>query len=93
MELTAEILQENASHYTVWKYRLDCTRELLNQVDFSIAKEWEFLDQMTVDNPKSYQVWHARQALNDLSPFTSEEELDFINCNEASNIIFSVSGR
>ena len=55
LTLTKEILEENASHYTVWKYRLDCVRA----INASLEEEVTFLNLMAEENPKSYQVWYV----------------------------------
>ncbi|KAJ3336297.1 CAAX geranylgeranyltransferase alpha subunit [Kappamyces sp. JEL0680] len=83
LQLTAEILEENASHYTVWfglpgtdlrKYRTDCIKALAQP----LADEWAWLNEMAQDNPKSYQIWHARRALMEQAT-TPMAELSFIN--------------
>src|SRR6478736_370832 len=59
LDLTTEILMINASHYSVWKYRLDT----INNINSSLEDEWIFLNDLAHQNPKSYQIWHQRQAL------------------------------
>lgn len=53
LELTTSILIVNASHYSVWKYRLD----ILNNIETNLDDEWIFLNDLAGDNPKSYQIW------------------------------------
>jgi protein farnesyltransferase/geranylgeranyltransferase type-1 subunit alpha len=61
LSLTAEILELNASHYSVWflscscrKYRLDTLLQL-KEVDWE--QEMEFINYLGAENPKSYQIW------------------------------------
>jgi protein farnesyltransferase/geranylgeranyltransferase type-1 subunit alpha len=41
-------------------------------------QELIFLNDLGGDNPKSYQIWHQREALAD-KVSTKENEIDFIN--------------
>lgn len=83
LDLTTDLLVQNASHYTVWKYRLDIILALGSDLD----TEWIFLNDLAGDNPKSYQIWHQRQALA-LKASTGEMEMEFINrmlANDSKN--------
>ncbi|KAI8818533.1 uncharacterized protein EV422DRAFT_498769 [Fimicolochytrium jonesii] len=59
LELTKFLVRQNPAHYTVWKYRLDTVLALSS----SIPPELTFIDEMASETPKSYQIWHYRQAL------------------------------
>ncbi|KAJ3318273.1 CAAX geranylgeranyltransferase alpha subunit [Boothiomyces sp. JEL0866] len=74
LDLTTEILVENASHYSVWKYRLDT----VNKINASLEEEWIFLNNLAHHNPKSYQIWHQRQALAERAS-NPKDEMEFVN--------------
>ncbi|TPX44464.1 hypothetical protein SeLEV6574_g04486 [Synchytrium endobioticum] len=56
LDLTASIISQNAAHYTVWKLRADCLEALNADYD----REMEWLNKLSVYQPKSYQIWHHR---------------------------------
>ncbi|KAJ2996892.1 CAAX geranylgeranyltransferase alpha subunit [Globomyces sp. JEL0801] len=83
LDLTTEILTENASHYSVWKYRLD----IINSLQSDLDQEWIFLNDLGAHNPKSYQIWyskyvnpvrHQRQALSERAS-TPKVEIEYVN--------------
>ncbi|KAJ8326114.1 hypothetical protein BDV3_006199 [Batrachochytrium dendrobatidis] len=74
LDLTSYIISQNSSHYTVWKYRLD----IVLGMKVSIDEELAFTEGLAADNPKSYQIWHHRQAIAD-KDHQPQREIDFIN--------------
>jgi protein farnesyltransferase/geranylgeranyltransferase type-1 subunit alpha len=64
--LTAAILGENPSHYTVWAWRVECLRTLASGDVASLQQELAFIHTVGADNPKSYQVWRHRQGVVEL---------------------------
>ena len=59
LELTEDLLAENAANYTVWQHRRECLRALKS--DLSV--ELDFMDIFAEDNPKNYQIWHHRRTV------------------------------
>ncbi|KAI8903732.1 hypothetical protein EDD86DRAFT_230568 [Gorgonomyces haynaldii] len=74
LELTWDIIQDNPGHYTVWKYRLDTLKHLKS----SIPAERDRLERLASENPKSYQLWHHRQALAEME-CNPQEEMVFLD--------------
>lgn len=61
LALTSHIISLNAAHYTVWLYRAST----LFALDFSLADELTWVNEIALDNQKNYQIWHHRQLLID----------------------------
>lgn len=59
LELTEDLLAENAANYTVWQYRRECLRALQSD----LHRELDFMDTFAEENPKNYQIWHHRRAV------------------------------
>ena len=85
LNLTEHIINLNAAHYTVWLYRAST----LFALNFSMKSELVWLNDISLDNQKNYQIWHHRQLLIDnLYPAISsdpaalkelaESEIDFM---------------
>mmetsp|Transcript_957 Transcript_957/g.1058 ORF Transcript_957/g.1058 Transcript_957/m.1058 type:complete len:306 (+) Transcript_957:129-1046(+) len=71
LELTEEILDQNAANYTVWQYRRECLRHLHSDLD----EELYFMDSFAEENPKNYQIWYHRRAIvEELGEATRELE-------------------
>ncbi|KAJ8130888.1 hypothetical protein O1611_g2744 [Lasiodiplodia mahajangana] len=62
LQLTEAIIDMNPSHYTVWLYRFDIVKAL----NISIRTELEWLNEVSFEHLKNYQIWHHRQQLVDL---------------------------
>lgn len=62
LRLTEHIIGMNPSHYTVWLYRYDIVQAL----NIPIREELEWLNEVSLNNLKNYQIWHHRQLLLDL---------------------------
>lgn len=58
LALCAAVLSLNPAHYSAWDYWLENVRDRGVDVDL---REW--IDEFTLDNPKSYQVWAYRQRM------------------------------
>ncbi|PRT54709.1 Protein farnesyltransferase/geranylgeranyltransferase type-1 subunit alpha [Wickerhamiella sorbophila] len=75
LALTKQIIADNAAHYSVWDYRLDIVKNIGNDVfDYrkvglvkshapTIGEDGEWLNELTLDTPKNYQIWNYRQHL------------------------------
>lgn len=68
IRLTAKIIDLVPAFYTIWNYRFNILSFLLNDKhivdsDQFIIKELDWLDQITLNNPKNYQIWSYRQSL------------------------------
>ncbi|KAJ2985140.1 hypothetical protein NUW58_g5694 [Xylaria curta] len=62
LQLTEHIIDMNPAHYTVWLYRFDIVKAL----GIPIADELEWLNEVSLEHLKNYQIWHHRQLLMDL---------------------------
>lgn len=52
LELTTRCIALNAANYSVWQYR----RVLLKALDKNLVEELAFVEGVTAENPKNYQV-------------------------------------
>uniref|UniRef100_A0A7S2R4Z8 Protein farnesyltransferase/geranylgeranyltransferase type-1 subunit alpha n=1 Tax=Rhizochromulina marina TaxID=1034831 RepID=A0A7S2R4Z8_9STRA len=59
LALTAQIIQWNAAHYTVWQYRRRCLEALRTD----LRGELRYVESVAYDNPKNYQIWFHRRAI------------------------------
>lgn len=59
LALTGSVIELIAAHYTVWQYR----HQIIIRLNKDINKELEWVDEITLDNPKNYQIWGYRQSL------------------------------
>jgi len=62
LKLTERIVDMNPSHYTVWLYRFDIVKAL----NIPIPDELLWLNELSLEHLKNYQIWHHRQQLIDL---------------------------
>jgi protein farnesyltransferase/geranylgeranyltransferase type-1 subunit alpha len=61
LRLTEHIISMNPAHYTVWLYRFSIVQGL----QISIPDEIAWLNQVSMENLKNYQIWHHRRLLMD----------------------------
>ncbi|KKY36313.1 putative farnesyltransferase alpha subunit [Diaporthe ampelina] len=61
LRLTEHIISMNPAHYTVWLYRFS----IVQGMKVSIPDEIEWLNQVSLENLKNYQIWHHRRLLMD----------------------------
>lgn len=61
LRLTEHIIDMNPAHYTVWLYRFDIAKAL----NIPISEELEWLNEVSLEHLKNYQIWHHRQLLLD----------------------------
>ncbi|KAI0157826.1 hypothetical protein GGR57DRAFT_491111 [Xylariaceae sp. FL1272] len=59
LSLTEDIIELNPAHYTVWLYRFD----IIKSCGMSIKDELEWLNRVSLEHLKNYQIWHHRQLL------------------------------
>eukprot|EP01080_Neovahlkampfia_damariscottae_P006379 gene6379-10386_t len=71
--LTEEAIEQNSANYTVWQYR----RFLIENLDYDLSKEMNFLNEKCKQNIKNYQVWYHRKAI--LEKYRKvDDELSFV---------------
>ena len=91
--LTGNILDHNPANYTVWHYRRDVIREIMNNYIINkmvgrsiIDEELIFMDKFSNENPKNYQIWHHRRALieimNNYEKYQDTDNVNLIIKNE-----------
>lgn len=81
LDLTGKLIELAPAYYTVWNYRFRIVQALFESTrDVSLLnKDLDFLDELTLGNPKNYQVWSYRQALLGIHPSTRlERELPLL---------------
>lgn len=61
LRLTEDIISMNPAHYTVWLYRFS----IVEALKLSIPEEMQWLNQVSLENLKNYQIWHHRRLLMD----------------------------
>ncbi|KAK1718388.1 farnesyltransferase [Colletotrichum lupini] len=61
LRLTEHVISMNPAHYTVWLYRFKIVRAL----ETPLADEIEWLNEVSLEHIKNYQIWHHRQLLLD----------------------------
>lgn len=61
LRLTEHIISLNPAHYTVWLYRFS----IIQALNIPLTDEIEWLNQVSLDNLKNYQIWHHRRLLMD----------------------------
>ncbi|TEA21969.1 Protein farnesyltransferase/geranylgeranyltransferase type-1 subunit alpha [Colletotrichum sidae] len=61
LRLTEHVISMNPAHYTVWLYRF----KIVQALDIPLADEIEWLNQVSLEHIKNYQIWHHRQLLLD----------------------------
>ena len=74
LQLTAQVIDVAPAFYTIWNYRFNITRHMMTESDDTVSylnKELDWLDEVTLNNPKNYQIWSYRQSLLKLHPSPS----------------------
>lgn len=61
LQLTQHIISMNPAHYTVWLYRFSIAQALAVPIPDEIA----WLNEVSLENLKNYQIWHHRRLLMD----------------------------
>ncbi|KAI8207593.1 hypothetical protein K4K53_000836 [Colletotrichum sp. SAR 10_77] len=61
LRLTDHVISMNPAHYTVWLYRF----KIVEALDISVIDEIEWLNEVSLEHIKNYQIWHHRQLLLD----------------------------
>ena len=80
LDLTADLLEHNAAHYTVWHVRRQCLFALADGGDATVlGDEMDYSSEVASGNPKNYQIWYHRRALVErLGGTYARPELTFI---------------
>ncbi|KAL1834012.1 hypothetical protein ACET3Z_003663 [Daucus carota] len=74
LKLTALAIRLNAGNYTVWQFR----RLILEALNVNLNEELDFVDSISSNNPKNYQIWHHRRWLAEkLGKGSLNRELEF----------------
>ncbi|KIM70428.1 hypothetical protein SCLCIDRAFT_100662 [Scleroderma citrinum Foug A] len=73
LELTENIIRKNPAHYSAWQYRY----KTLMALDAPLDEELRLMDELAVKYLKTYQVWHHRRLLVQLTR-APVPELEFI---------------
>ncbi|EGY20345.1 CaaX farnesyltransferase alpha subunit [Verticillium dahliae VdLs.17] len=61
LRLTEHVIAMNPAHYTVWLYRF----RIIQALDLPLDDEFAWLNGVSLDHLKNYQIWHHRQLLLD----------------------------
>ncbi|KAI1254350.1 hypothetical protein MGN70_004747 [Eutypa lata] len=61
LQLTDRIISMNPAHYTVWLYRF----AIVEALNISIPDEIAWLNEVSLEHLKNYQIWNHRQLLLD----------------------------
>ncbi|KAM0278143.1 hypothetical protein ACHAQH_005341 [Verticillium albo-atrum] len=61
LRLTEHVISMNPAHYTVWLYRF----KIIQALDLPLDDEFAWLNGVSLDHLKNYQIWHHRQLLLD----------------------------
>lgn len=64
--LTTKLIELAPAYYTVWNYRFNNILTHLLSSNWNrqlVIKEFDWLDEITLNNPKNYQIWSYRQQL------------------------------
>lgn len=61
LRLTEDIISINPAHYTVWLYRFS----IIQALNLPLRGEITWLNQVSLENLKNYQIWHHRRLLMD----------------------------
>lgn len=61
LRLTQHIISMNPAHYTVWLYRFSIVQAL----KIPIPEEIDWLNEVSFNNLKNYQIWHHRRLVMD----------------------------
>ncbi|KAI0472107.1 farnesyltransferase, partial [Xylariaceae sp. FL0804] len=61
LKLTEHVISMNPAHYTVWLYRFEIVRAL----GVPVPDELTWLNGVSLEHLKNYQIWHHRQQLID----------------------------
>ncbi|KAF9881087.1 farnesyltransferase alpha subunit ram2 [Colletotrichum karsti] len=61
LRLTENVISMNPAHYTVWLYRF----KIVQALEIPVVDEIEWLNEVSLEHIKNYQIWHHRQLLLD----------------------------
>ena len=54
------------AHYTVWEYKLDIVKKLIETENFNLSDELKWCSNTAINNQKNYQIWHYREMIIEL---------------------------
>ncbi|BAP72886.1 protein farnesyltransferase/ geranylgeranyltransferase type-1 subunit alpha [Kluyveromyces marxianus] len=63
LAVTTAVIDVVPALYTAWNYRFEICVSLYSDQSELWEKELDWLDELTLNNPKNYQIWSYRQAL------------------------------
>ncbi|AQZ18851.1 RAM2 (YKL019W) [Zygosaccharomyces parabailii] len=62
--LTEKVIDLAPAYYTAWNYRFDIVMHLAGDNTAQVLdRELEWLDEVTLNNPKNYQIWSYKEAI------------------------------
>ncbi|KXH62325.1 prenyltransferase alpha subunit [Colletotrichum salicis] len=61
LRLTEHVISMNPAHYTVWLYRF----KIVQALEIPLVDEIDWLNEVSLEHIKNYQIWHHRQLLLD----------------------------
>lgn len=59
LQLTSQVIHVAPAFYTIWNYRFNIVRHMMAESDDTTSylnKELDWLDEVTLNNPKNYQI-------------------------------------
>lgn len=62
-EITGRVIDLAPAYYTAWNYRFDILMHLANGNGEMLNQELEWVDEVTLNNPKNYQIWSYKEAI------------------------------
>lgn len=65
LNLTAKVIDLAPAFYTIWNYRFSIIKHLIikGNAHSILNTELDWLDEITLNNPKNYQIWSYRQSI------------------------------
>jgi protein farnesyltransferase/geranylgeranyltransferase type-1 subunit alpha len=84
LRLTETIIEMNPAHYTVWLYRA----AIIFAMKLPILDEVAWLNEVSLEHLKNYQIWHHRHLLVDNYYPTIAGDADAVKAFGASEITF-----
>lgn len=61
LRLTENVIEMNPAHYTVWLFRF----KIVQALNIPLEDEFKWLNGVSLEHLKNYQIWHHRQLLLD----------------------------
>lgn len=62
-ELISRVIDLAPAYYTAWNYRFEILMHLAHGNAEAFNQELEWIDEVTLNNPKNYQIWSYKEAV------------------------------